>query len=80
MKPGTRVKLTEQLEDLPAGSQGVVVIAKENCSDSGMLFPYTYTGKTIDVPAVLFDHMKNPAITRRKEDQIIQVVSKCIPV
>lgn len=61
MKVGDRVELTEQMEDLIPGLQGVIV--KETAQIPISEYPYSTKPQT--VLAVQFDTLKYPAVGRR---------------
>ncbi len=77
MKPGTRVILTRDLDELKKGSQGTVVIAKEHASMYGMPTPSTFTGYYIDVTAVHFDEHLGPSIGRTVDGKYTLVKDHC---
>lgn len=77
MKPGDKVILTEDLDDLRAGMTGIVIVGKEHISENGAPTPYVCTGLTSNTIAVQFDGKYSYSIGRRINGQYIKVIDKC---
>lgn len=68
MKPGDRVELIEDMEELQAGLKGEVVKAMDT-------FPFVK--EDTKVLAVLFDGYRNPCIGRTIVGKYVYVLTKC---
>lgn len=77
MKPGNRVELTIDMDDLKQGSKGICVVAKDNASKHGVITPMIWTGYSIDVIAVHFDGREGPSIARMVNDKYTMVKDHC---
>lgn len=82
MKEGDRVVLSETMDDLVEGRQGVVMKAVEiygfKEEDKERKNPMITEGRT--VLAVIFDGNRNPSIGRMVKGKYQLIIEKCKPI